>query len=323
MSSTHETVFMCATMSQTAQEDPIGTAAVQQRYVMVEVASPWTPAITGSHHFPVELKTALPEMMQNKPFRLLAFTSDTGNSPRGLHRVFFYTKPSDAMATYDKQEYVVPEQELCGLINSVLAGKDLTSYVQYKHIHEGRDLFVCTHGSHDACCAKLGYPVYHKLQESYVPQSEGTLRVWRTSHIGGHRYAPTLLDMPEGRYWAHLDDAAIKELIERKGSVSSLYRYYRGWGALKPYEQVVEREIWIRHGWEWLDWFKHGDTQPQEDGTARVRINYRSPSDSRTGAYEAVVRQTGTIQLKGSCGDKELRDVAQYEVTDLIHLYPK
>ncbi|MCY7304461.1 MAG: sucrase ferredoxin, partial [Thermoleophilia bacterium] len=43
---------------------------------------------------------------------------------------------------------------------------------------------VCTHGRHDACCAKRGRPVAATLSERR-PES-----VWECSHIGGDRFAP-------------------------------------------------------------------------------------------------------------------------------------
>lgn len=51
---------------------------------------------------------------------------------------------------------------------------------------------VCAHGRRDVCCAELGRPVAARLAAS---DPDAT---WETSHLGGHRFAPTLLALPSG-----------------------------------------------------------------------------------------------------------------------------
>ncbi len=51
-------------------------------------------------------------------------------------------------------------------------------------------VLVCTNARRDACCALLGRPAAEQLAGRY--------RVWESSHIGGHRFAPTVLSLPDG-----------------------------------------------------------------------------------------------------------------------------
>ncbi|WP_019547300.1 sucrase ferredoxin [Streptomyces sulphureus] len=51
---------------------------------------------------------------------------------------------------------------------------------------------VCTNGRRDRCCAQLGRP--HAEELSATADAE----VWEVSHLGGHRFAPTLLVLPFG-----------------------------------------------------------------------------------------------------------------------------
>ena len=53
-----------------------------------------------------------------------------------------------------------------------------------------RDILVCTHGARDACCGKFGYGFYVEMRGLAAVRGDG-VRVWRTSHLGGHRFAPT------------------------------------------------------------------------------------------------------------------------------------
>ena len=59
-------------------------------------------------------------------------------------------------------------------------------------------ILVCTHGSRDRCCGVLGgatYAALHKLQPDWV---------WQVSHLGGHRFAPTLLTLPSGDLYGRI-----------------------------------------------------------------------------------------------------------------------
>lgn len=65
---------------------------------------------------------------------------------------------------------------------------------------------VCTHGRHDACCAKRGRPVLRALSAA---EPDAT---WAVSHIGGDRFAANLLLLGEGLYYGGLDDTSVLEV---------------------------------------------------------------------------------------------------------------
>ncbi|MEI7026991.1 sucrase ferredoxin [Paenibacillus sp. y28] len=200
------------------------------------------------------------------------------------------------------------------------ASPSLAPFAAYACSSDGiRDLFVCTHGTYDICCGKLGYPVYQALRSSHEAGSEGRLRVWRVNHIGGHRLAPTLVDFPSGRYWGPLQLDSLDELVNQRGDAAALYRQYRGWGGLQPHEQRVDREIWQREGWEWMSYERFGTSRQQEDGTTHVQIHFRRPGSASDEAYEAYVRETGEITITG-CHMKEALKCKQYEVFGLVKL---
>ena len=148
--------------------------------------------------------------------------------------------------------------------------------------------------------------------------------MWRTSHIGGHRFAPTLIDFPEGRYWGHLEPEALEKLVLRQGPISELGRSYRGWAGLSgKFEQIAEREIFAREGWDWTRYLKSGKTlkATQNEDYAEVRIEYAT-SDGNGGAYEATVETNGTVMTRYDSGPGPLQEVKQYHVSRLekVHL---
>ncbi len=62
-------------------------------------------------------------------------------------------------------------------------------------------LLVCTNGTRDTCCARLGRPVATATAASYPG------RVWEAIHTSGHRFAPTTVLLPSGYLHGRILDA--------------------------------------------------------------------------------------------------------------------
>ncbi|MFK7695558.1 sucrase ferredoxin [Paenibacillus sp. HJGM_3] len=305
---------MCSLISETVHENLGGTAANVAYYVFVEAGVPWADDALESRHVPAGLKERLKQLSaKGHSCKTLIFTSDTNRSPAGTHRVLLYRKPAAPLVQFDKQEYVVPAEQVGDLIQAYIERRSMEEFQPYEQMTgHVRDLFVCTHGSHDACCGKFGYGAYREL-ERYAGQSGGELRAWRVSHIGGHRFAPTAIDLPEGRYWGRLTAGAIEAIVSRQEPAAEVLRFVRGWGAMNTAEQLVEREIFAKEGWAWTTYLRSAESEGLEDGSTRVHIKYRTADGSVSGAYTAVVRETASIEVYG-CEYEAPRAYPQYNV---------
>ncbi len=62
----------------------------------------------------------------------------------------------------------------------------------------GHDVMVCAHASRDARCAACGPALVEALREQAKDQE---IRVWPSSHVGGHRYAGNALVLSGGGDW--------------------------------------------------------------------------------------------------------------------------
>ncbi len=67
---------------------------------------------------------------------------------------------------------------------------------------------VCTNARRDRCCAVRGRPVATALQAEF---GDGTIT--EISHLGGHRYAATLLALPFGYSYGFLDPTAARQVV--------------------------------------------------------------------------------------------------------------
>lgn len=313
---------LCSVVSKAAREDQAGCGASFLGYLGVEVAPPWKYEITESPRFPAGLREAVERAQKARMVgKFTALFPDPEYSRGGFTRALYLRKPLGPFAAYLKTEYMVPEEEIVPFVETLAEGPDrLSRFEPYEEdASRVRDILVCTHGSHDACCGKFGFPLYETLRHGYAAVSEERLRVWRTSHIGGHRFAPTLIDLPEGRYWGRLEPEALENLVLRNGSVSGLGRFYRGWAGLSgKLERIAEREIFVREGWEWIHYSKSGETLEVADNEERaeVRIEYVTPGGD-AGAYEATVEANGTVMTLCDSGRGPLEEAKQYRVSRL------
>jgi hypothetical protein len=188
-----------------------------------------------------------------------------------------------------------------------------------------RDLLVCTHGSVDAACSKFGYPIYAQLRR-IAAASGGQLRTWRTTHFGGHVFAPTLIDMPHGSYWAYIGSEEAELLAQQQGDASWLHGHYRGWAGLPaPFLQLLERELFVRYGWEWRRYAKAGrvlaqdeSVEPDEHGHrepawAEVQLDYSAPGGAR-GSATARIELATRLDVIHTSGQNETYPYPQYRI---------
>jgi hypothetical protein len=66
---------------------------------------------------------------------------------------------------------------------------------------------ICAHGKHDQCCAVRGRSACQAIAERYPEYT------WECSHLGGDRFAATMLILPEGLCYGRVDSADSAELV--------------------------------------------------------------------------------------------------------------
>jgi len=103
-------------------------------------------------------------------------------------------------------------------------------------------LLVCTHGRHNACCARVGRPLVRALHDRFGDA------VWETTHVGGHRYAANLVCLPHGLYYGDLSPAdgfaAVSAYLRREVWLDR----YRGRAGLPEPAQAAEHFLRLHTG---------------------------------------------------------------------------
>lgn len=324
---------LCSLASKRAGEDPIGSAGQFGQYLLVELPPPWPRNILEARQVPPGLKDVIGGALNaGLKFRPLFVQPDEAETREdGLTRVLHFVAPLRPWAQLNKREFVLPTQHVTALAAALLRGEDLSAFAAFerdtRHI---RELLTCTHGRVDAACAKFGHPVYKRLRDEFVPASQGSLRAWRTNHFGGHRFAATLIDLPSGHWWAHLEGEALAQVALRQGNVRELRRHQRGWSALDFWGQLAERAAFEREGWAWLACARWSETLRVEGdagedgpgftttppGRAEVRLHFTRAGGER-GTYAATIEYQDFVSTQSESGQAAFKRANRYQVTRL------
>lgn len=132
-------------------------------------------------------------------------------------------------------------------------------------------VLVCTHAKHDQCCAIRGRPVAQALTEGW-PQL-----VWECTHLGGDRFAPNVLVLPEGVLYAAGDAATAAQVVEDHLGGRLTPGRMRGITGRPPAAQAALVEALRAHPGTGLDDHSVRDVTVVEQHLWRVRLRHRVP----------------------------------------------
>ena len=102
------------------------------------------------------------------------------------------------------------------------------------HASEESLLLVCTNGQRDLCCARFGLPLFESLRIEF------DARVWQTTHVGGHRYAPNLVCLPSGMVYGFVDPEQGVGLVHDHDQNMLRLSHMRGRSSHPPLLQAAE-----------------------------------------------------------------------------------
>ena len=315
--------FFCADASKCAQEEIIGTASNYQTYILIECCVPWEYEAFNSKQIPQNLKDLVEEVDHSKQkVRFLLINSD-GTKCKNQRKVLIYDKKNQELfGGYEKHEFNVDDiDKVAEVVKSYLAGEVPDCETETQPI---RDILVCTHGSHDMCCARYGNPFYAEAIALLSDLELNDVRIWKSSHFGGHRMAPTAIDLTDGRYYGNLDRNSLQSILTRTGDIECLKKVYRGSGVLSNPIQVLERELIMLYGWDWFNYKVAGQIIASDikNDAFLAEIIFEKADGIYTYRADLVKDETKTVRLKGSCGTQKESEFVKYSVENL-HLLSK
>ncbi|MFZ4175670.1 sucrase ferredoxin [Streptomyces griseoincarnatus] len=201
----------CSTVSRELDEPVAGTAATARTWLLLEQPGPWgAKALTSSHLDPA-LGRALEAAAKGTGVRIALIRRPGRHADSRMpatRRVYVaHTVPGNvwlhSATTTDPARLLDLDLAALGrgeaaCFDAVLGGAP----------HAGDPLaLVCTNGKRDRCCALLGRPLAAELASS------GVDGVWEVTHLGGHRFSPTVLVLPYGYAYGRAEAHAVKEVL--------------------------------------------------------------------------------------------------------------
>lgn len=201
----------CATVSRVLDEPLSGTAATASTWLLLEQPGPWgAKALTSSRLDPA-LGRALEAAAEGTGVRVALIRRPGRHAdPGGPSRRRVYAAHTVPGRVWLHSATTRDPQDLLSLDFRALGAGDHRSFdaVLDGRPHQGDPLaLVCTNGKRDRCCALLGRPLAAELAASGV---EGA---WEVTHLGGHRFSPTLLVLPYGYAYGRAEAHAVKEIL--------------------------------------------------------------------------------------------------------------
>jgi hypothetical protein len=197
-----------------------GTAPSTRRWLLLECPDSW-PRDINQHPDP-EVR-ALLTRAADVGLRTLLIRDRDGSTERGSSRMFLIdTMPGGTLATVSTVEQL-DDLTLPGP-DDPLPGEPVA----------GPLLLICTHAERDPCCGVDGQALADTLAGPDV---------FECSHLGGHRFAPTVMVLPAGYLYGHLEPTSAAEIHTRakRGLVTT--DHCRGRCTWSPRGQVADLAV--------------------------------------------------------------------------------
>ena len=219
----------CAAQTRQNNEPLYGTASTAQIWFLLEYRQPWRAKAVTDNDLPQAVQDYWAQLLTAVPGSRLLFIKQD-NSVAETLRLFVVRSGEEDAQIFELPFHSYEELPAFDL-------QDLTSGAQGYHAYDRERplLLVCTNGKRDKCCSRFGLPLYKALSDS------DRLDVWQCSHIGGHRYAPTLLLLPHSVNYGLLtvEEAIPAMEAALKGEIFNLNRY-RGRTFYPPIVQAAD-----------------------------------------------------------------------------------
>jgi hypothetical protein len=304
-------VSTCTTVSRALDEPVSGTAPTARTWLLLEQPGPWGARALTSSHLDPALGRALEKAAKGTGVRIALIRrpgrhADIGAPPPARRVYAAHTAPGNAWlhtaVTHDPAHLLDLDFGALGRgdhhgFDAVLDGGP----------HTGVPLaLVCTNGKRDRCCALLGRPLAADLAAS------GEEGVWEVTHLGGHRFAPTVLVLPYGYAYGRAETRTIRAALRgvREGRI--VVEGCRGSSAWERPGQAAELAVRTSAG-------EYG-----ADALSVVRVDGAAPRwevvvAHRDGRYWRVVVAQGDAlpPRPESCGSSVLGSPAQMEVVSV------
>lgn len=298
----HAQSSFCSSRARTVNTPLYGTAGTYETFLIVEWNRQMEPRVESQFLFQAfetaAERTRWSDLLESLPTPRLQLVKQRGFSTDDDGITIYIAAPRETnplLYAFKLDRYT----DLLDINYAALLAGDL----EYRSQLVEKPLYlVCTHGRRDPCCARRGLPVYQSLAR-YV----ATPTVWQTSHIGGHRYAATMLAFPYGVYYGFVTDTEAPVIAQHNEQRRLYLPRYRGRTAYARPVQAAEYHLREHTGVDALEAYRLLETT-EHSGQWTVRFE---DADAKT---HTVVMHEGQspYRIPTSCSSEAEEPVTLY-----------
>ncbi len=256
----------------------LGTAFPAARLLLVEQPFPWGPEGLRTSRFERDTALAIEARAREEGVRVQAIRRP-GRASEGARRRWMLVDTRDAARSVR-----------CGQFGEDAELLELPLDGSRGRLDRDPLYLVCSHGRHDPCCGERGRPVVASLAAS----SPG--RVWQASHLGGCRFAPTVLVLPLGVMYGRVPVSATGALVAAAEAGEVLGGIFRGRIGIPPAAQAAIGFAHERLAMPRVRDVAYVSTTAIDAATVVVRI------DSAQGPFDVTVERTRIDAPGLTCG---------------------
>ncbi|MGR0220075.1 sucrase ferredoxin [Agromyces sp. ZXT2-6] len=274
--------------------DPLaGTAPRGIRWFLLEVAASWGTNALLDAPFDRALGRALARRVEAADMRILAIRRTGRRTPPATQRwAIVDSRPGGERIVWGE---VADARELLDVPLDGSTGTASSDPV----------FAVCAHGRHDRCCAVRGRRVATALAAAYPDET------WECSHVGGDRFAGTMVVFPQGLYYGYADDGDPVRIGDAHGDGHVVADRLRGRSSLSHPVQAAQHYARKSFGDDRIAAYPPLDETSTADGW-RVRLGL-------DGGASVVVHlaDESSPPLLSTCAATRLVRVRQYGLREI------
>ncbi|POH62187.1 MULTISPECIES: sucrase ferredoxin [Cryobacterium] len=277
--------------------DPLpGTAGYGERWFLVEIDGAW-----GAHAFlqsPLDpaLARALVTRIESAGIRPLAIRRTGRTAHQRRAQTEWRWAAVDARVGHERVHWgvVTDPADLLQVPLDGATGAPSTEPL----------ICVCTHARHDQCCAVKGRPVVTALAQAYPAAT------WECSHLGGDRFAATLILFPHGLYYGRVTGAEAPDLVDAYLDGRIEPRWFRGRSSLPNVVQAAAAFARANRGDDRIDAFDYS-SWTESGGVHTVSFIH---GDERLAVKLA---ESLSAPLLSTCAASTARPVREFELRSI------
>jgi hypothetical protein len=287
--------FLCCELSAEMNEPMMGTAVTAAVWFMLEYTRPWGAQATEENELPDEVMRWLGDEVRKWDGRLQFIRQFRPDND--VLTIFVGVNEETEPRLYEF--HLGAYADLLELdIAAIVAGEARFD----PHLVTEPRYFVCTNGKRDKSCAIYGAALYRALAEKVGAA------VWMTTHLGGHRFAPTLLTLPHGVCYGRVSPTDISHLLTAAQRSELWLEGLRGRSCYGAVEQVADFYARQETGQRQLDALRWLETAAHND---RWQVQFVTPAQQIVYVTLTAARP---LTVYANSGQLKTKEMAQYQL---------